>query len=172
MENFSLSFLQVLLSGVEITCLEDLVDSWFWTNGFTAVPEARTGAQGMPHIKIPYREGKKYGGRGIICRGVCTKKCIVFALSAFFLCKETLRLKTFSFVLFYYQPEFWFNAHFCRKGAQCLGSFYLFYAFISLPAEGSSKTLKLDWKSQGTPDPAAACLSQENIWVSNKYERP
>lgn len=74
-------------------CLGDLVESWFWTNGFTAVPEVRT--QGIPHIKSP-----QYGGRGIICSEVCTKNRIGFALSAFFLCKETLRLKTFCFDLF------------------------------------------------------------------------
>lgn len=84
---------------IEIMCPGVLVDSWFWPNGFTAVPEARTGAQGMPHIKIPWRQRSQYGGRGIICSGVCTTNCIGFALSALFLCKETLRLMMFCFVL-------------------------------------------------------------------------
>lgn len=50
---------------IEIMCLGDLVDSWLWPNGFTAVPEARAGARGMPHIKIPYSQRSQYGGRGV-----------------------------------------------------------------------------------------------------------
>lgn len=92
-------YLSTAFSSIEIMCLGDLVDPWFWPNGSTAVPEARTGTRGMPHIKIPYREGSQNGGRGITCSVVCTKNCIVFALSAFFLCKETLRLRTFCFIL-------------------------------------------------------------------------
>lgn len=146
---------------IEIMCLGDLVKSWFWTNGFTAVPEE--GLRAYPISRAP-----SMGAEVSSAVGFALKIALVLLCQLSFFAKKHSDWRPFvliCFVFFCYKPEFWFNTRFCREGKAD--------AFISLPIEGSSKTLKLGWKSQDTtPDPAAACLPWENICISNKYERP